>query len=100
MPWLKVTFDPAAPGAARVRINARSRRTKEAPGRWLVFDKNFGYTCHGRPSCVLYDAATFEECCKWIDERRERRDVIWADQTPTECCTRIDSNSPKIGDTK
>ena len=77
MPWLKVTFDPAAPGAARVLINARSRRTKEAPGRWLVFDKNFGYKSEGTswrgvPARPVFAADTFEECDAYISNSERR----------------------------
>jgi hypothetical protein len=56
-PWLKITFDPNWPGEAKILRPGR-KRPVTVEGRWVVFDKGMGH----KP--VLFDAATFEECCE------------------------------------
>ena len=63
MAWLKITFDSMMPGRARVHVAGR-KRLQEVDGRWIVFDKDIGILA------TEFDAATFEECAKWLESRR------------------------------
>jgi hypothetical protein len=67
-PWLKITFDPRAAGVAHVRKSGR-KRLVSTPGRWIVFDKA------DESAPPVFNAATFEECCRYIEEREGRGNI-------------------------
>lgn len=70
-PWLKIIFDGTAPGTAKVLRRVGSKRTIRKAGRWVVFDKEFGYRADGGPANILFAAETVEECHAYIDAQAE-----------------------------
>ena len=75
-PWLKITFDPTLPGTVKVLVSGH-KRPVTLRGRWVVFDRNFGYKSEGAswrgvPARPVFAADTFEECDAYISNSERR----------------------------